>query len=97
MANTSQIPVTSVTPTAIIANSPCRNVRISENRGVSGWATVDFYIYKPSLVVTPVRIQAGAQYLFNSYSGNFQIGDIVGYVQMVSSRTTTFDQDEDRG
>lgn len=97
MAHTSQIPVTAAAATAIVANTPCRSVRITENRGVSGWATVDFYIYKPDLNSLPVRIQAGAQYTFVSDSGNFQIGDIAGYVQMVTTRTTTFDQDEDRG
>lgn len=97
MAWTAQIPVTNVAATAIVANSSCRNIWISENRGVANWATVDFYIYKPNLTVTPVRIQAGARYPFTCNGGNWKIGDVVGYVKMVTLLTTTFDQDEDLG
>lgn len=95
MAYTSQIPVTNAAATAVVAQQYCRNIRICENLGISGTGTVDFLIYKPNLNVNPVRIRAGADYYFNSPTGVFANGQIAGYVKMVSSRSTTFDQDED--
>lgn len=95
MAATSQISVTNGAATAVTAVSYCRNIRITENRGVVGWPTADFLIYKPTDAATPVRIQAGAQYTFNAPPSFYKPGDIVGYVKMVSG-STTFDQDEDQ-
>jgi hypothetical protein len=93
MAATSQITVTAATPLAITPVSACKSVRVMENRGVAGWPTSDFLIYKPTNLVTPVRVPAGSSYTFSTN----QIGiptSPIGYIKMVSG-TTTFDQDED--
>ena len=95
MAATSQFSVTNSAATAVTTVSFCRNVRVTENRGVVGWPTSDFLIYKPDGNATPVRIQAGSQYTFNAPPSFFKPGQIVGYVKMVTG-TTTFDQDEDQ-
>lgn len=100
MSYTDQIPVTNVTPTAVVAKSYCRHIRVSENRGIAGWGSVDFLIYKPTQgqpasSVLPVRIQAGAQYTFDAPDCQYKPLDVAGYVAMATVRTTTFDQDED--
>lgn len=68
-----------------------------ENRGVAGWPTSDFLIYKNSPTAVPVRIPAGSSYTFEyaegSSYGYFGKNFIVGYVATVAG-TTTFDQDE---
>lgn len=80
----------------------CKNVRIMENSGVSGWPTTDFLIAKPLSSSTAVRIPGGSAYTFTAASQNpanpeaswFPPGWIVGYVKAVAG-STTFDQDED--
>ena len=97
MAATSQISVSSVASTAVTAQSYCAQIRVTENRGVAGWPTSDFLVRKNSSGATPVRIQAGAQYIFiasTDESSTFRPGNVAGYIEMVSG-STTFDQDED--
>lgn len=100
MAATNQFTVSATAPTAVIVQSDCMQVRIAENRGVSGYPTSDFLISKPLSTSPQVRVQAGAQYTFVSNRrpmvspSGFRAGQTVGYVRMVSG-TTTFDQDED--
>jgi len=95
MAFTNQFTVTG-SDTPVIVGSSCRNIRVSENRGVVGYPTTDFNIKKPKPANTPVRIQAGAQYIFQKDHPNafYQPNDIAGYISTVSGGSTTFDQDE---
>jgi hypothetical protein len=97
LSATTQISVSSISPTAITAQSYCSQIRVTENRGVVGWPTSDFLIRKPASGSTAVRLQAGAHYTFYSSTQEpafFRPGEIAGYVQMVAG-STTFDQDED--
>jgi hypothetical protein len=98
MAATAQISPTSAAWLAVTVISPsgCKSVRITENRGVAGWPTSDFLIAKPTTSATPVRVQAGAQYTFGDAATFWKLGDIAGYIKMVTG-STTFDQDEDVG
>lgn len=102
MAATTQISVSQAAWTAVIARSNCKDIRVTENRGASGFPNSDFLINKtpavdsvgvtsPPASPTTNRIQAGAQYTF---PGRFFPGQIAGYVQMVANVSTTFDQDE---
>jgi heme-binding NEAT domain protein len=95
MAYTDQIPVTNAAATAVIANECCKNIRVCESLAISGTGTVDFLVYKPDLNSIPVRMRAGADYYFNSPTGVYANGQKAGYIQMVSSWSTEFDQDED--
>jgi len=108
MAATGSLSVSQAAWSAVIADSYCRNIRVTENRGVSGFPNGDFLICKtPSLdrigVSTPppvspktVRVQAGAQYTFNAPNGKFSPGQTAGFIQMINSVSTTFDKDEDQ-
>lgn len=93
MAFTYQISPTDAAILAVIAQSYCRHIRITENRGVSGWPTSDFLISKPLATNVAVRIEAGAQYTFTSMESSYGPGTVVGYIKMVTG-STTFDQDE---
>jgi hypothetical protein len=105
MAATSQITVNAAGFTAVTVQNTlgCKNVRIMENPGISGWPTSDFLIAKPLSTSTPVRIPAGSAYTFSAASQNaanpasswLAPGSIVGYVKLVSG-SSTFDQDEDQ-
>lgn len=104
MAATGTITVNHAAWAAITALSYCHNIRITENRGASGYPNGDFLVAKPvgmdpggigGQPSSGVRIQAGASYTFNAPQGKFNPGQIVGYVQMVNSVTTSFDLDED--
>lgn len=96
MAFTQQVSVGSGADTAITAQSVCKAIRITENRGVNGWPTTDLLIKKPTAAATPVRLRAGDSYTFqcNQPSSFFNIGQVAGYVRTVSGSTTA-DQDED--
>jgi len=104
MAATGTVSVSQNAWTAIKALSYCHNIRITENRGASGYPNGDFLIAKPvgmdpggigGQPSSGARIQSGASYTFNAPQGKFNIGQIVGYVQMVPNVTTSFDLDED--
>ena len=95
MAATGNFTANSTGYSAITALSFCRNLRIAENCGVTGWPTTDLLIAKPTSSATPVRIPAGQSYTFNSPATFFSLGQIVGYVKTVSG-STTIDQDEDQ-
>ena len=106
MAATGSVSVSNAAWTAVTAQSHCRNVRVTENRGATGYPNGDFLVNKtvagdkvgiaapPSSPIS-VRIQGGASYIFNCPQGKFNAGQIVGYIQMVNTVSTTFDQDED--
>jgi hypothetical protein len=102
MAATNSVSVTNTAWTAIVAGSHCKDIRVTENRGASGFPNGDFLVCKTpspdgfSLVQPPaspntVRIQSGAHYTF---PGKFAKGQAVGYIEMVAAVTTTFDVDE---
>jgi hypothetical protein len=100
-----QLSVSGSAWTAVTAISFCSSIRITENRGVSGFPNGDFLINKyPSgdkVGVSPppsspntARIQGGAQYTFEAPTGFFSPGQIAGYIKMVAVVSTEFDQDE---
>jgi hypothetical protein len=91
---TSQISVTNSAATAVVAQSLCKNIRVTENRAVANYPTTDFLVLKPGPSAVAVRLQSGAHYTFSAVIGWFHTGDIVGYLKTVNG-TTTFDQDED--
>jgi hypothetical protein len=102
VAATFQVTVTQIAWTAIVAQSQCTEVALKENRGASGWPNGDFLVAKTLSpdkfsIITPTgspvscRKQSGGEYLCR---GRFYPGQIVCYLQMVNSITTTFDQDE---
>ena len=104
MAATGTLTVNQAAWAAIKALSFCHNIRITENRGASGYPNGDFLVAKPvgmdntGIGTQPssgARIQSGASYTFNAPQGRFNPGQIVGYVQMVPNVTTQFDLDED--
>lgn len=92
--------------TAVTASSYCNKIRVTENRGASGYPNGDFLVNKtPALdknsIQTPpasgansVRIQSGAQYIFEAPRSGYSPDVIVGYIKMVGAVSTTFDQDE---
>jgi hypothetical protein len=102
VAATFQVSVTNIAWTAITAQSQCAEIALKENRGASGWPNGDFLVAKTlspdkfSIVTPPgspvsCRKQAGGEYLCR---GKFYPGQIICYLQMIASVTTTFDQDE---
>lgn len=77
---------------AVVAVTSCRNITVGEDRSAGAFPTADFYVAKPSSGNTPRQVVSGGTYSFMSQS-MFQPGDIVGYVKLVSSSSTFF-QDE---
>lgn len=102
MPATGTLTVTQAAWTEVKALSFCNQIRVTENRGASGFPNGDFLVLKnpspnkldvttPPPSNTPARIQSGAQYTF---VGRFAPGTTAGHLQMVGAITTAFDQDE---
>lgn len=102
MPGTGPLTVSNVNWTAVTALSFCTAILVNESRGASGFPNGDWYVLKPispdkqsvgtpDTSPKPVRRQSGSAYTF---LGAFTPGMIAGYLKMVNSVTTTFDQDE---
>lgn len=96
MAATGQLSVSDVADTAVVALSNCKNIRVFEDLGSAAWGKSDFLVKKPTAAATGMRVRAGNDFTFRCEGTTYRVGEIAGYIRMVTAATsTTFDQDED--
>lgn len=93
--HTGLLVVTDVTPVAVTAVTQCSSINLVEDNSVPSWPTLPFVIRKPSSGSTANQYPAGSQYLFPAPFGTkWAAGQIVGYIQLPATGSTTFIQDE---
>jgi len=95
LGKTLHLTVTDVTPVAIVTQTVCSSVTIQEDNGVSNYPTVQFNIKRPTSGDTATTYGFGRSYTFTApFRQQWAAGVTLGYVQLPSSGSTTFTQDE---